>query len=191
MKLLKTIKNIFKETPRFPDITDWHSAGILFISNNTALIGYKIINESWIVSGFGGKKEEGELYYQTAIRETLEELYEVPITKEVIEYVANRINVKKIVNNDGYVLMICETKQINKFILAGIHFVFDSLMYDSLPYSVLSLIGKRNEISDSEYPFIGFLPMSMILSDSSPLKIDPNLISDMKYVIEENKDCEK
>jgi hypothetical protein len=183
MKLFKSIKELFKGRQRFPNIiTDWHSAGIIFTSNDTILVGFKNINENWLVSGFGGKKEDGELYYQTAIRETMEELYEVPITKEIIEYIANTLTIIKAVDNEGYILMICDISQLKVFMLAGINFQLDTPIYDTLPYSTLSLIGNRKNRQFIEYKFIGFLPISMIVSNITPLNIDPNLISDIKYI---------
>ena len=107
MKLLKSINKMFNKSPRFPEMEDeWHSAGILFTTDNTVFVGYKIVNDNWQISGFGGKRNEDETYIQTAIRETLEELYEAPITKETIEYVERRLKITKVINNNGYIFNI-------------------------------------------------------------------------------------
>lgn len=186
MKLFKTIKNIFKETPRFPEIEgEWNSAGILFTNNNTVLVGYKIIDDKWLVSGFGGKRNKDEQYYETAIRETLEELYEVTVTKEMIEYVARRLKITTAINNNGYILIICKLNKMNEFILAGVNAICYTPVYDNLPYSVTELIGKRKDRFYSEFHYLGLMSISMIISKTSPVEIDPNLISDMKYIKED------
>ena len=52
MKLLKSINKMFNKSPRFPEMEDeWHSAGILFTTDNTVFVGYKIVNDNWQISG--------------------------------------------------------------------------------------------------------------------------------------------
>jgi hypothetical protein len=183
MKLLQSIKKLFDETPRFPEIEgEWHGAGILFTSHNTVLVGYKIVNDNWQISGFGGKRNEDETYYQTAIRETLEELYEVPITNEMIDYVVRRLEYTKVVNNNGYILIICKLSKITEFMLAAVHFMFDTPLYETLPYSATALIGERNDKFSSEFHYLGFMSTKLIVSKTGSVDCDPNLISDMEYI---------
>lgn len=183
MKLLKSINKMFNKSPRFPEMEDeWHSAGILFTTDNTVFVGYKIVNDNWQISGFGGKRNEDETYIQTAIRETLEELYEAPITKETIEYVERRLKITKVINNNGYILVICTLNRINDFILAALNSVLYTPMYEKLPYTVALLIGERKQLFYAEFHYLAFLSVNMIISEWPPVEIDPNLISDMKYI---------
>lgn len=183
MKLFKSIKKLFQETPRFPEVEgNWEGAGILFTSHNTILAGYKVIDDEWELSGFGGKKLENELYYQTAIRETLEEIYEVPVTPNIVNYVASRLKITKVVNNNGYIVVIVSLNQFKHFMLAAINFNFDTPMYKELPTSSVELIGKRDNKFFSEFPYLGFVSTKFIGSKNSPICVDRNLISDMKYI---------
>ena len=183
MKFLKQLFMPKSLSRRFPLIEDeWCGAGIMFTNSLTALVGYKVVNGEWLLSGFGGKKEGGEEYYETAIREVFEELYEVPVTCEMIKYVADRLKVTRVINNNRYVLIICDYDQLNKFMLAAIRFTLDSPIYPVLPYSSSSLVGTRNKAYLAEYIYVGFAAIDMLLADKPPIMVDPYLRSDAEYV---------
>jgi hypothetical protein len=140
-----------------------------------------------VLSGFGGKKEEGETYYETAIRETFEELYETPVPQEMVHYIADRIKVSSVINNKGYVLMICDYDQLNKFMLASIRFALNSPVYPTLPYSSTTLVSPRNNACLAEYIYVGFVSIYMLLSENPPVTVDPYLLSDIEHVVK----CDK
>lgn len=184
---MKFLKSLFgrntSSSARFPKISgEWYGAGIMFTNSITALVGYKIINGAWMLSGFGGKREGDEEYYQTAIRETFEELYETNVTDEMVKYVEDRIKVSQVINNKGYVLMICNYEQLNRIMLAAIRYVLDSPVYPALPYNSSTLVGTRNNASLAEYIYVGFVPIHMLLAENPPVSVDKHLISDAEHV---------
>lgn len=68
-----------------------YGAGCMFVNRTHVLAG--IHNRQvgkrhprTVVSGFGGKREDGESWKQTAFRETIEELFDVRVEKAVFEH---------------------------------------------------------------------------------------------------------
>jgi hypothetical protein len=79
-------------------------AGILFTDERMVLAGCR---SNGVITGIGGKRKQDETPYKTAVRETLEELFEykkVPV--KMIEAVIESVPYKKIIKNGSYVFLL-------------------------------------------------------------------------------------
>ena len=83
---LSQTRKLFKKSPKrlftrlvninAENVENFRAAGSVFTDSKIILAGYQPRKKKPFISGIGGKREEGESYMDTAIRETVEELFE-------------------------------------------------------------------------------------------------------------------
>ena len=136
------------------------SAGILFVQNNHILCGYNTKEGKW--SGLGGKCEENEASFITAIRETIEELFGITLVLEQIHILEKLLKYKSIQNNNSYIFY--EMNIDNIFVMAN--FLKDSPYYDSLPKNIVDLLCNRKYVSNQEITYLEFVSKKFLYSTS-------------------------
>ena len=122
------------------------SAGCLFLENNTALCGYAPKYGTY--TGFGGKSLHGELPIETAIRETLEELYGINPSKKIIYDLVNLLKQYPFDERKGYYFLICSFEDIGIFYRILQKHSVTSPYYKELPTDIDELI--KNRLPDFE-----------------------------------------
>ncbi len=133
-------------------------AGILITDYKNILCGYqKYINNFNYLNGFGGKKENNESYYETAIREFIEEMYEVTIKKELIIEIIKIIKNIKILINDDYIIIVINFTKL-KDIMVFLKDKIKSKLYDKMPNSLEELILNRKIGNNQEIKQISIIP---------------------------------
>uniref|UniRef100_A0A6C0K4I2 Nudix hydrolase domain-containing protein n=1 Tax=viral metagenome TaxID=1070528 RepID=A0A6C0K4I2_9ZZZZ len=60
-----------------PEENDFEGAGCIFTNGTTLLAGYQKKKEKSIISGLGGRRKDEETFMETALRETIEELFDI------------------------------------------------------------------------------------------------------------------
>ncbi len=153
-------------------------AGILFTNQHVFLAGYKSFKGH--ITGIGGKSHEGETVFQTAIRETLEELLGIT---EVSHFFMNlfekTLHPFKTIQNSGYTHFLCDFDDLGTLLkIAETAFTF-SPFYDKFPTDIGDLLTKRKNTEHAEItqlvmlPFVGDLRIARHLIDDINLVAKP------------------
>lgn len=162
------------------------SAGCVFTDGNLFLAGYQPNKKRPCISGLGGSKKKGELPQQTALRETLEELFHI---KKVPKELVDRLQIlpTKLTQNGSYIMYIYTFKQLEEILGLCLAAGIESPLYTSIPQTLSDLLlhrkqNKKAEIShlcllplvkhNSDYPFVYlgvFRDIPMILQYLNPL----------------------
>ncbi len=154
------------------------NAGCLFTDSRHVLAGFQPNKPKKIISGFGGKAEGNEITFQTAWRETLEELFEIPQEKILllIQEIPIYISYSKSYTNGNYtvfvysfddlltLLQLCKTKHIV------------SPIYNTFPTELFELILFRQPKNVSEVQQLTLLPGAFST-------IDPFLMKDISLYL--------
>jgi len=164
---------------------DYKAAGTVFTDNRHMLAGYQPYKRKPFISGIGGKKEEGETYMQTALRETLDELFEVEAASELILKIKKEIRPKKVVKNGSYVFVVYDFKDLEKLLGILRYHRIKSKLYDTFPKTLMELIMTRKNTESSEISGLALLPL--VEHNSSNPFVDPHLISDMPLLLRHTK----
>jgi len=135
-------------------------AGTFFTNGNLVLCGYQQNKKIPNISGFGGKKEDSDptLTY-TAIRETLEELFDIKPDNNLINIIIKYIDIKKIIIHNDYHMVVCSFEDLE--LMLNILFLqnIKSNLYDILPTNISEIIFKRNIDINSEISHLCLLPL--------------------------------
>jgi hypothetical protein len=162
--------------------SDYNAAGIVFTDGRHILGGYQPKKRTPFISGIGGMKEPGETYMITAIRETLEELFDLDKIPEVLlDNLSQKLKDKKIIQNNTYISILCTFEDLN--------IIFDSLkehnivsrLYDEIPNTLHDLIFKRKINKDSEISELSILPL--VNHDKRNPFIDSYFLSDFNQLL--------
>lgn len=134
------------------------AAGCLFVSEQHVLAGYQPHKKTPVISGFGGKRLQGEEPITTAWRETLEELLgwsEVPQN-----ILTNGISLPpiKTMNSNGYMQAVYRFEDLET-VLKYIPNTYSSPLYKTIPRSVGELLLHRNFSVQTEVPTLCLLPI--------------------------------
>ena len=96
------------------------------------------------LSGFGGKALEGESAIDTAIRETLEELYHLTsIPEEVLRTISVECMPRRYLQNNGYTILVYSFDDLYDWGLILSQYEIQSPLYDIIPLTVSDLLFKR------------------------------------------------
>jgi 8-oxo-dGTP pyrophosphatase MutT (NUDIX family) len=132
-------------------------AGCLFTNGVHTLAGYQPRKCTPTISGFGGKKEPEETDpFQTAVRETLEELF--GLDKEVIAAIQLPLKPKRIIKNGSYHVYVFTFADLEQILYNLQEAGVSSPYYLYLPNTISDLIFHRRVDSDAEIGSLCLLP---------------------------------
>jgi len=157
------------------DKTLYTGAGCLFINGVHTLAGYQPRKSEPTISGFGGKKEPEETDpFQTAVRETLEELF--GLHKDVIKHIQLPLKPKRIIQNGSYHVYVFTFADLEQILYTLQELGVSSPYYLYLPNTIPELIFHRRVDSDSEIGSLCLLPAEIAT-------ISKDFLEDMKRVL--------
>ena len=156
-------------------------AGILFTDGKHVLAGYN--QHTMKISRIGGKAKEGETAIHTAIRETVEELFELEeIPQELIELLYNNLTFDDLFFKGGYTTFMMDFNyDLEVFFNSMTNFELKSKVYDTLPESLEDLIMTRKVCPTAEMSHLMLLPCVYNIG------LDDSLLLDIYSF----KNCEK
>ena len=132
-------------------------AGILFTNKHIALVGYN--SKTCKIVGIGGKKKGNELPYQTALRETIEELFELTISiDEIITTLSNKLVFDECISRNGYSTFIMSFKDLETVISIVSGCGIPSRVYSRLPISIHELLLNRTQSLHAEITSLVLIP---------------------------------
>ncbi len=152
-------------------------AGILFTNERIFLAGYKSFKGH--ITGIGGKAHEGETLFQTAIRETIEELFGVTeISLFFINLFEKTLHPFRKIENAGYTHFLCDFDDLVTFVtIAKECCIYVSPYYDEFPTNLSELLTKRKNTDYAEITHLTLLPFV------ADLRIARHLIDDINLVV--------
>lgn len=149
-------------------------AGCFFTDGQYVLAGYQPYKKK--ISGIGGKRNEGESFHDTALRETLEELFEMHIQPALIIDELKMIPFRFVYSNSGYTNIIYTFDDLLQFLKIINKHAYKSRVYADFPLTIGDLISKRLLIPDCEISDLILLPLI------EKLAIDPLFVKDITEI---------
>jgi hypothetical protein len=140
--------------------TNYTGAGCIFTDNILILAGYQPYKKTPYISGIGGKKQENETYSITAIRELIEELFDI---KDLSPNILNELSYKfpkptHVQYTSSYINCIFTFNQLNQIldIVSSLH--INSKLYFVFPKNITELLFCRT-IKEGEISHLCLLPV--------------------------------
>jgi len=157
---------------------EYEGSGCIFTDENHYLAGYQPNKKNPMISGIGGSKEEGETYIITAIREAIEELFEVNVKREIINDIQMYIMPRRIIKNGSYVIVKYSFEDLQYMMKIIRSHRIVSPLYDKIPINILELIFNRKIDKSSEISHLAILPLVKCEGDfvGNELLSDINLL---------------
>jgi hypothetical protein len=151
-------------------------SGVIFINelNSTILCGYNIKINS--ISGIGGKPLKNEDLKKTAIREMLEELFELNDKNIIIDYIFNTIKTSRIINSNNYYIYIYTFNDLQIILNILNSYNIQSKLYDVFPTNLCELILNRKTDKATEVSYLSLQPLI------SNIKFSPDFLHDLQLV---------
>lgn len=143
----------------------YSAAGCFFTDGRLFLAGYQPNKKRPCISGIGGGKKKGEAPQETAIRETLEELFHIKkIPKELVNRLIQIIPAKT-TQNGSYIMYIYTFKQLEEMLGLCLASGIESSLYTSIPQTLLDLLLHRKQNKKAEISHLCLLPLVKHNSD--------------------------
>jgi len=133
------------------------AAGCLFSDGKLALSGYHPKNK--FIDGIGGKCLDGESAHRTAIRETMEELFEFKkYPAYLVEELMNLLPARKCMRTGFYTNFMYSFHDLELMLMHLKCRMMESPLYDEFPETLQDLLLKRNIYHRSEITHLLLLP---------------------------------
>lgn len=117
-----------------------------------------------VISGVGGKRNEGESPQETAMRETIEELFDIEeVSKDLINSLTCELPVMKMLVTNTYTNYVYSFEDLNK-LLAIVRTHINTPLYETFPLTVSDLLLNCKYNSRSELPILCLVPISQNLT---------------------------
>ena len=182
MKWFKQCLGFFqrkKVAPEPDTLESYTSAGTIFTDDIHVLAGYQPNKKTPFISGIGGTRNRGETYLHTAIRETIEELFEVHKFPYKLMYdIIVSLKPTRVIQNGKYVIVVFTFDHLLQIMSIIKKYNLISPMYDTLPTNMRELIFERKSYKSAEIAQLVLLPAI------KNIYIDINLINDIRILYE-------
>jgi hypothetical protein len=155
--------------------SNFEAAGVVFTDGRTILAGYQIHKANPYISGIGGKREGNETYMTTAIREMLEEMFDIKCPPELIETVRSNTTPTRIIQTGTYIMVVYDFVTLDTILrLVG---SLQTPVYNRAPKNLNELIFKRISSPTAEISHLCLLPV--IHHPKIFPFVDDNLLNDI------------
>ena len=153
-------------------------SGIFFTNGELVLCGYQSNKKIPNISGFGGKREDNDkTLIHTAIRETLEELFNIKPDIELINNIILMFNTNKTIINNDYYLIIYSFDNLELLLQLLQKNNIHSNLYDKFPSNISELIFTRKIDINAEISHLCLLPLK------ENLQLNSDFIQDINYLL--------
>jgi len=169
---------------RGPIIQDFYAAGCFFYDGVHVLAGYQPTKRTPYISGIGGSREPSEDYFTNAMRETIEELFNLDIVDPLlISKIRMELQPLDILNLKGYVILIYSFKDLERITQIIYSWGLKSSLYSQRPRTVSDLIFKRSVNMKAEISHLVLLPF--IKHRDTANFMDRNFLRDLRAIFNE------
>jgi len=163
-----------------PEIPDFNAAGTLFMNETHVLAAYQKDAGNPTISGIGGKREGNETYMETAMRETVEELFGLSVVPPaLIARLIHHMEPRRIERVGTYVIIMYNFEDLEKILKIAHRYIKTSPVYRLVPHTVSSLVlNRRSDVKPR--PEISHFAVVPILND--PI-IDVEFLEDIETIL--------
>lgn len=152
------------------------AGGCFFTDGTYILAGYQ--KKKGTISGIGGARLPGESFVQTALRETVEELFDIStIQRKVLEDLEIYVPPRKILQNRSYSLLLYSFEDLEMILRILSNHRVRSKLFDTVPQTVSDLLFKRKVNPNAEISHLALLPCI------ESLEVCPLLLTDVKIIL--------
>jgi hypothetical protein len=151
---------------------DFVAAGCLFTDGTHLIAGYQPQKMVPGINGLGGKRLFGEPYFHTALRETLEELFDVTVNSGFLILLETAIKPSQVILNGTYVLLQFSFDDLKILLQYASTYCKWTPLYETMPLTINDLIFNRKYTSDSEISHLCLLPFIKGISIHNDLSSD-------------------
>ena len=124
------------------------------------LVGYQPHKAQPCITGIGGKREEGESYLQTALREAVEELFHVSdVNPRLIFRISRVCKPVTTIVQDGYVIVVYDFRALEAFLQTVAKSDLETPVYDEFPLTCMDLILNRRVHPRAEISHLALVPL--------------------------------
>lgn len=171
-------------------IHKYKAAGSVFTDGKLMLAGYQPKKRKPFISGIGGGRESGETYMDTAVRETLEELFEFKeIPEKLTEEIKTEVIPQRVIQSASYIMVVYTFEGLEQILHLVKKHSLNSPLYDFLPTTLMDLLFKRKLDISSENLFfkpelshLALLPL--VRHPKSIPFVDAYFIEDMPLLLD-------
>lgn len=150
--MLKFLTRLLKRSRKS---NEFRAAGTMFYSDTHVLAGQQAYHG--YISGIGGKRIDGEEYFATAWRETIEELFEPTYIPVNLVNELRSIEPARVFGRD-YIIISYRFEQLQDMLPIFKRHLINSKFYREFPLTISDLILKRIIARDAEITHLCLLP---------------------------------
>lgn len=164
------------------------SAGCCFTNGSLYLAGYQPHKKVPCIHGIGGHLKEGETELEAAIRELIEELFEIhPAPDSLRREIELHFPPRKVHTIHSYTVHMYTFDDLEDMLRRMQKYNLESKLYESFPTTVTDLIFKRNT-SNCRMAEISHLTILPFVSHPNDTQlVSPQLLSDIRYMKGNNR----
>jgi hypothetical protein len=141
----------------FPEFA---AAGVLFTDDRHVLAGYQPNKLNPGITGIGGARIGSETFMITALRECIEELFDVEVVPlKIIEKIQKYTTPTDYFMNKQYVTVIYSFHNLETILYLVGKYLISSPVYSSHPYTLVDLIFNRRHKLTSEIQSFALIPI--------------------------------
>lgn len=167
------------------------SAGVVFTDGKLMLCGYQPHKAQPCISGIGGKCEVGEDVFTCAIREMIEELFEIKHAISGLIWTVKEVAPYGVLTNQGYYMIMYSFEDLERILRLIQTFGLQSPLYDVFPTNLNELLFKRKTDGISaEISHLALLPLIQH-NEATGSFIDSYLMGDMEAILARCKELTK
>lgn len=161
----------------------YSAAGVLFTDGTHCLAGYQPNKKIPCITGIGGMKEIGETAIITALREAVEEIFNVKnVSPYLIDTLQAKLQVRKCIQNNTYIIFVYNFNDLEVLLKLVKQYKIRSNLYKKFPRTLTDLIFLRNISQESEIRYFSLLPLVYHNPQLGPIVsrdfvIDMNMLS--------------
>lgn len=154
-------------------------AGCVFTDGKHVLAGYQPNKRNPCITGIGGHKEKDETYYQTAFRETVEELFHLQkLPPQLLPTLLSELRSRKEQNHKNYIILHYDFEDLKKFLQICKKCGIESPLYKKTPKTLLQLLQERSIVTTAEITHLCLLPV--VKDFQGKQLVHPSFIQDMR-----------
>jgi hypothetical protein len=166
------------------------SAGVVFTDGKLMLCGYQPNKIAPYISGIGGTCEPGEDLFTCAIREMIEELFEIKYSDSELSWAVKEVTPRTAFTNHGYYIVMYSFEDLERILRAIDILGLQSPLYDVFPTNLNDLLFKRK--TDNIFAEISHLALLPVVHHGIENSfVDSYVIDDMKAILARCKELTK